>query len=264
MRLEMPDLFSQNRNFMGTAFSPTRQDVERYIRLRALGSELLQRIANTVPRHVFIEMAEALGVLRNGVPELATEHIDNVLADCCIFEWSENGKNLVQRYAETRPPAPGTDESFLLNAYLQAKYRVLGMQSAVADAGAYCDDVLTGEEMFLMDMALSRNPQLDKALIATRTISLGEYSMSCGAALPIDQKVVMHGLSAILAGGGASTRGAGSMAIPIVRACLAAGVADYVAHVNPEIKSVNPGATSKKPRIEPRFPGFKRRRRPAG
>ena len=241
---------------MGTPFAPTRQDVERYIRLRALGSELLQRIVNTVPRQVFIEMGEALGILRNGVLELGSEHIGNVLADCCIFDRFENGKNLVQRYAETHPPAPGTDESYLLSACLQAKYRVLGMQSAVADAGIYCDDVLTGERMFLMDLALSRNPQRDKVLLATRTISLGEYSMSGGAGLPIDQKVVMHGLSAILAGGDASIGGRGSMAIPIVRACLAAGVADYVAHVNPEVKS-------KKPRIEPRFPGFKRRRRPA-
>jgi hypothetical protein len=240
---------------MGTPFAPTRQDVERYIRLRALGSALLQRIVNTVPRQVFIEIGEALGILRNGVLEFGSEHINNVLADCCIYEWFENGKNLVQRYAETHPPAPGTDESYLLNAYLQAKYRVLGMQSAVADAGVYCDDVLTGQQLFLMDLALTRNPQRDKVLVATRTISLGEYSMGSGAGLPIDQKVVMHGLRAIL-GGNASIGGPGSMAIPIVRACLAAGVADFVAHVTPELKS-------EKPRIEPRFPGFKRRRRPA-
>jgi hypothetical protein len=247
----MPDLFSQNRKFMGASFSPTRQDVERYIRLRALGSELLQKIVDTVPRQVFIEMAETLGILRNGVLEIGSEHIQNVLADCCIFEWFENGKNLVQRYAETHPPAPGTDESYLLNAYLQAQYRVLGMQSAVADAGVYCDDVLTGDQIILMDLALSRNPQWDKALLATRTISLGEYSMSGGAALPIDQKVVMHGLQAILAGD-ASIGGPGSMAIPIVRACLASGIADYVAHVDPEaksaheVKSINPVAASKK------------------
>jgi hypothetical protein len=79
----------------------------------------------------------------------------------------------------------------------------------------------------------------------------------------------MHGLQAILAGD-ASIGGPGSMAIPIVRACLASGIADYVAHVDPEaksaneVKSINPVAASKKSRIEPRFPGFKRRRRPAG
>jgi hypothetical protein len=194
--------------------------------------------------------------VRHGVLETGGEHVDNVLADCCIFEWFENGKNLVQRYAETHARAPGTDESYLLNAYLQAKYRVLGMQSVVADAGVYCDDILTGEQMFLMDLAVSRNPQRDKVLLATRTISLGEYSMGGGAGLPIDQKVVVHGLSALMTGRDATIVGPGSMAIPIVRACLAAGVADYVGHVNPVAKS-------KRPRIEPRFPGFKRRRGPA-
>jgi hypothetical protein len=52
--------------------------------------------------------------------ELGSEHINNVLLDCCMFEWFENGQNLVQRYAETHAPASGTDEGYLLNAYLQA------------------------------------------------------------------------------------------------------------------------------------------------
>jgi hypothetical protein len=241
---------------MGTPFSPTRQDVERYRRLRAAGSALMQKIANTVPRHVIVEMGETLGVLRNGVLELGSEYMHNVVSDCCIYEWFENGKNLLERYAETHPPAPGTDESYLLNAYLQAKYRVLGMQTAVLDAGVYCDDVLTGEEMFLMDLALSRNPERGNVLLGARTISLGEYLMTCGGALPIDKKTALHALSGLVLGGAKSIGGASSMAIQVVRACLATGAADNVAYANAE--------TSTRPRREPRFPGFKRRRRPAG
>jgi len=250
------DLFSQNRKFMGTPFSPTRQDVERYRRLRAAGSALIQKIVDTVPRQVLIEMGETLGVMRNGVLDPGSEYGHNVILDCCIYEWFENGKNLVQRYAETHPPAPETDESYLLNAYLQAKYRVLGMQTAAPDAGVYCDDVLTGEKMFLMDVALSRNPERGNVLIGARTISLGDYAMTCGGALPIDKKTAVHALSGLVLGGAKSIEGASSMAIQVVRACLATGAADNVAYANPS-------EAPKKPRIEPRFPGFKRRRRPA-
>jgi hypothetical protein len=229
--------------------------VERYRRLRAAGSALIQKIVNTVPRQVLVEMGETLGVLRNGVLDLGSEYMHSVVGDCCIYEWFEDGKNLVERYAETHPPAPGTDESYLLNAYLQAKYRVLGIQTAVPDAGVYCDDVLTGEEMFLMDVALSRNPERGNALLGARTISLGDYAMTCGGALPIDKETAIHALSGLVHGA-QSIGGASSIAVQIVRACLAAGVADYVAYANPE--------TSKRPRREPRFPGFKRRRRSGG
>jgi hypothetical protein len=65
-----PDLFSQNRKSMGTAFSRTRQDVERYIRFRAAGNRLTQKIFDTAPLQAHYNIAEALGVLRNGVVEL--------------------------------------------------------------------------------------------------------------------------------------------------------------------------------------------------
>ena len=82
----MPDLFQPNRKLMGTPFFPTRQDVERHIRFRSLGSELTRRIVNTVPQQAFIDIGEALGIVRNGVLEFGSEHVNNVLADCYIFE----------------------------------------------------------------------------------------------------------------------------------------------------------------------------------
>ena len=50
LRLELPTLLRQNGRFMGTSFSPTRQDVERYRSLRALSMERNHRIIKTIPR----------------------------------------------------------------------------------------------------------------------------------------------------------------------------------------------------------------------
>src|SRR5207245_6795016 len=80
------------------------------------------------------------------------------------------------------PPAPGTEEHELLQAYLQAKYRIVVPQSRVQGAGAYFVDLLSAEELFIMDIGLSQTP-LDVAY-ATRTIPLGQFWMTGGAGLP--------------------------------------------------------------------------------
>jgi hypothetical protein len=211
-------------------------------------------MTKTIPRRAFGEVGDAIGILHNGVLIFENEDMSSVMGDCCLYDWFENGKNPVQRYAETHPAWPGTDESCLLNAYAQAKYRVLLLQSAVPEAGVHCRDVLSGEELFLMDLGLSRSLGSGKAAIATRTVPLGEYWMTGGAGLPItSREAIKHALIGADIGKHKLLEGPGGFSLLIVRALLAVGVADHVAY-----ETVEP--TSSKPRIEPRFPGFKRRR----
>jgi len=256
-RLSCPTLFRQNGRFMGTSFSPTRQDVERYRSFRALSMELNHRIIKTIPPQAYDEIGDALGIRRNGVLVFDSEDMTSVMMDCCLYDWYENGKNLIQRYAETHPVAPGTDESYLLQACLQAKYRILVAQSAVPGAGLHCQDVLNGRELFLMDLAMSQSIPSGNAALATRTIPLGEYWMTGGAGLPISsKKSILDALRRI----GTEhynykpLEGPGAVALSIARACLAAGAADYITYESTE-------ASSRKPRRQPRWPGFKRHRR---
>jgi hypothetical protein len=244
---------------MATPFSPTRQDVDRYRRLRALSTELNSKILKTIPKHAYYEVGDAIGILHNGVLLFDSEDMTGVLTDCCLHDWFENGENLVQRYAGTHPATPGTDESYLLSAYTQAKYRVIFTQSAVPDAGVHGRDVLNNEDLFLMDLALSRSLASGDAArrmaLATRTISIGEYWMTTGAFLPIPSKEAFQKASSRAGSGKRELQeGPGGVALAIVRTCLAAGAADWVGY-----EPVT--AQSRKPRIEPRFPGFKRRRR---
>ena len=250
--LEMLKLFRQNRRFM---VSPTRQDVERYRRLRALGLDLNHRIIKTIPRQAYDEVGDAIGVLHNGVLVFDSTDMTSVMMDCCLYDWFENGKNLVQRYAETHPASPGTDESYLLQACLQAKYRILVGQSAVPGAGIHCQDVLNGGELFLMDLALSQSVPNVNAALATRTIPLGEYWMTSGAGLPVSsKKSILDALRRIDTEHYQPLEGPGGVALSIARACLAAGAGDHITYESTE-------ASSRKPRRQPRWPGFKRRRR---
>jgi hypothetical protein len=222
---------------MAISFAPIPQDVERYRSLRALNKDLNHRMIETVPPEAYEQIGDAIGIRHRGILVFDTEDMASVLMDCCLYDWFKDGKNLVQRYSETHPAKPGTDESYLLNACVQAKYRVLIVQSTVPGAGVQCHDALNNEDLFVMDLALSRT-LTGNASLATRTIPLGEYSMTGGAGLPIhSKKAVSNVLSAIEGGSALSFEDPNSIALLIVRSCLAAGAADHVRYEVPEPKS---------------------------
>jgi hypothetical protein len=226
---------------MGNPFCPTPKDVERYRRLRALGMDLNHRIIKTIPRQAYDEVGEAIGIRQNGVLVFDSTDMTSVLMDCCLYDWFENGKNVVQRYAEAHPAQTGADEGYLLQGYLQAKYRVLVVQSAVPGAGLHCRDVLNHEELFLMDLGLSQSAKDANAVLVTRTILLGEYWMTSGAGLPINsKKAALDALNRIESGKLKSLEAPGSVALWIVRACLAAGAADHVTYASAAAKSGKP------------------------
>jgi hypothetical protein len=234
---------------MGDHFYPSPQDVELYVRSRSLSRDLGGKMLKTVPREAYEEIGEAIGIRHNGVLVFDTEDVSSVLADCLLFDWYEDGQNLVQRYAETHPAEPGTELQYLLDAYCQAKYRVLGINSAVRGAGVQCTDVLNGVELFVMDLALSQTLEPGGQALATRTIRLGDFWMTSGAGLPIYRDTAAQ-MRVSLRDRGA---GPGSLELAIVRSCLEAGAAEHIRYAG----ASEPIA---KPRREPRFPGFKRRR----
>jgi hypothetical protein len=123
---------------MAHSFFPTRQDVERYQHLRAVNRALNAKMLTSVPEVAYTEIGDALGLLHKGILVLESEDMSAVLADCCLYNWFENGKNLVQQYAELHPPKPDTDESYLLGAASHATYRILKVESVVPGAGICC------------------------------------------------------------------------------------------------------------------------------
>ena len=220
-------------------FIPTNSDIERYLRLRAAGRELNGRITKIVTKQAFQETGTALGILRKGVLCFETEEAADILMDCAVHDRFEDGRNIVQQFAEANPAEYGTDEHYLLNAFQQARHRILKIGSAAPGAGVYCEDVRSGEELFLIDVGLS-GCAAEGALMATRTIPLGDYCMSSGASLPI------HSKSAILKAWkeiGAEAQAAGTPGrntLLIVRTLLAAGSAEHVRYETSGKKSSLP------------------------
>src|SRR6266480_2991121 len=180
-----------------STFIPSPADVERYKRLRGLARDLNHRIVQTIPREAIPQVAEAIGVLHGGVLVLESEEESNVLMDCCLYDWIPEGKNLVEKYAENHPPAPGTEE----------------------------------QELFIMDMGLSQTP-LDAAY-AIRTLPLGQFWMTSGAGLPTGSGAIKNAMDRLskqrLLEEGRFTE-PHKVALVFVRTLLESGASQHVAY----------------------------------
>jgi hypothetical protein len=174
------------------SFVPSPLDFEGYKRLRRRVPDINHKIVKTIPKEAILEIGAAIGLLQNGKLVFGAEEESNMLMDCCLYDWIRNRKNIVQKYAEDHPAVLGTEEDELLKAYLQAKYRVLAPQSCVKGAGVHCLDLLSSEELFLMDIGISHSPM--NVAYATRTIPVRQYWITGGAALPSGQ----HGIKSAL------------------------------------------------------------------
>jgi len=213
-------------------------------------------MVKTVPPEAYAEIGDALGIRRNGMLILDSMEMPSVLADCCLYDWFEDGKNLVQRYAEAHPAIPGSDEAYLLNAYRHTRYGILTIRSVVPDAGLFVDDILNQEELFIMDQSFSRSLGKGSAVLATRTVPLGEFWMTGGAALPVLSADALEPTliqaDKLLARD--SMNGPRAFTTAIVRACLDAGAAEHVVYTGTESRIRD------RPRM-PRWPGSKRHHR---
>lgn len=209
----------------------TESDIERYRRLRAISLELNHRIIKTIPRKAVLETGNAIGVEHDGQLFFDSEDASSVLMDCCLYDWIEDDRNLVQRFAEAQMGALSADEDFLLQRYLRARYRVVRPQAVAPGAGVSGCDVLSGEQLFIMDVGLSRSRLDDRTYVATRTIPLDGCSMTGGAALPMDAESMETALR-LLATERLLVEGVVTdhhkTALLIVRTCLEDGAAQQV------------------------------------
>jgi len=176
--------------------TPTKDDVEWYIDRRAIAGEIQEEILDAAPRRALQEAAAAIGdcdamILLNPegqvTPELA----------CCIFNWTEDGRNLVQRYAEDFPHPDDSEERDVLDSLLRARYTVLSVEEHEPGIGVHARDMLTRDELFLMDVSLSLDPMASDVALAGHIMPIGEYWMTTGGAIPLAKQQAREALKEV-------------------------------------------------------------------
>ena len=157
--------------------------LEQYTRMRQIGRELNQSLIKCLSEDALKTVARRLGILRKGTIVCDEEELP-VLFDHAIHDDWHNGKNAVDRYLATNPPAPGSDEETLLTAMRQAYFSIFQVKSVVKGVGVEVVDVLRDRALFVADVGFSGSARAGMA-IATRVIPLNGFVMTTGAPLPV-------------------------------------------------------------------------------
>ncbi len=176
------------------ARGPARVDVEHYLRLRAASRRLNHDLLATVPPHAMDHVGAAIGILCGKTFVFETESVAAVLADCCIFDWLEEGEAAPERYARETPPLEGTYEHELLDAMLGARYDVIEVTERKPGVGVRASSLVDGLDLRVLDIDLARKAKIPGDTFAARLLPLGEYWMTSAPALEIDRPLAVAAL----------------------------------------------------------------------
>ncbi|MCL0029618.1 SEC-C metal-binding domain-containing protein [Dehalococcoidia bacterium] len=169
----------------------TEKKLARYQQLRATGKNLHDTLLDRLPKNALKECGKILGIYHRGTFVLNSEYEMSVLMDYCIYDYRWGGQNVVERYVARASIEPNSDESILLDAMLQARYSLFAIDEIVTGVGIQTHDLLKGDSIFIIDIALSETV-VEGFILAGRIITPdnGEFSMTTGALLPVDAAVL--------------------------------------------------------------------------
>jgi hypothetical protein len=177
-------------DYSTVSYTPSKAEIEHYQRLYQSGRNLNQKILATVPREAMESIASKLGLWIRNTLVVSGESAQITLMESCCYDWIHKGTNRVEHYAMDHVPPPDSDEYELLQAYRRARFRILKINSQIEGAGVYCSDFYSGEELFVMDMALSKHPAAREMALCGRLIFINPFWMTTGAAIATSLAIV--------------------------------------------------------------------------
>jgi hypothetical protein len=145
----------------------------------------------------------------------------------------------IQRYVREHPAAEGSEEMLILRAMTEAWHSIFSVRAVEPGAGVLMEDVLRGGERFVHDIGFSQTARIGAGM-AARLHSVGDITMTTGAALPVSPQTAV-GLHAKLKpyvnpGTGfidfRDPQHASQIALKIIRTCVRAGASSQIAYAD--------------------------------
>jgi len=160
--------------------------VTEYNRLWQLMPKLHRNIARMADKTAMKACAKRLGVTTKSGKKLGmsfeTEYETDLFQDYLIYMYRPRGFSLARKMRNRKPYPEGSDEQKLLENMQQARFSLFWVKELIEDSGMVVLDVITGEELFVLDQTL---PQQDVTglLAAFRIFPFGDVWMHTGASM---------------------------------------------------------------------------------
>src|SRR5262249_9409140 len=147
-------------------------------------------LVGRLKKDVMEEGGKKLGILKGNALILDSEDELSVLMDYCIYDVRRKGRNAVEDYLADSPPPADSDEMLILQAMRKAWYSLFQVQEVMPGVGVQTLDVLRQAPQFIVDLGFSRTADRG-AVLATRVIPFADFTMTGGAALPVQDEQVL-------------------------------------------------------------------------
>lgn len=158
--------------------------LSRYRLLREVGIGFNHELVGRLSKRVLHEGARKLGMLEGRTIVFETEDESSLLMDYCIYDVRERGRTVHEAYLQDAPPPAGSDKMAVLQAMEGAIYSLFVVESVDRGFGIRVTNLLSDEELFVVDVQLSRTA-LPGLVLAGRMLFVDDWAHTSGAALPL-------------------------------------------------------------------------------
>jgi hypothetical protein len=217
----------------------------RYRRLREINNRQQTDALAHVPRITMLDCARRLGLAQGRTLVLDNPDEMSLICDLVVYGGKTGRSRAIDRYAARLRPAPGSDDELMLTAALNAKFAMWRVERRHEVLGIYVLDIFSNETLWLIDESLEASCPSGQVL-AGRLMTIGDFAITCGVAVPIDVDVITEAWEAMPRWSAASRAEMAQdprFATGIFRAALRTGAADRVQYVNPaEVDQLEPMA----------------------
>ena len=209
----------------------TRTEIlSRYRRLRQVSKEHHHAVLDIIAPDVLLDWAKRLGLTEGRKVLLESEHEMTLAEDLATYVPRLGRSHPLDRYARAAQFAPDSDEAIVLDAMRYARFSVWRVERRHETAGLILRDVLRGEETWLVDETMEKNPPLGVE-IAGRLLRPEGFAMTARIVVPISPvllKKVFDRTPALRRAEWDVLAGDPRFAIGIYRAAVATGAMDSV------------------------------------
>jgi hypothetical protein len=209
----------------------TRTEIlTRYRRLRQISKEHHHAVLGIIAPDVLLDWAKRLGLTEGKKVFFENEHEMTLAEDLATYLPRLGRSPPLDRYARAAQFAPGSDEALVLEAMRHARFSVWRVERRHETAGLILRDVMRGEETWLVDETMEKNPPLGVE-IAGRLLRPEGFAMTARIVVPVSLdllKEVSERTPTVRRAKGDLLAEDPRFAIGIYRAAVATGAMDYV------------------------------------
>jgi hypothetical protein len=163
----------------------TRTEIlARYRRLRQVSKEHHHAALDVIAPDVLLDWAKRLRLTEGRTVVFESEHEMTLAEDLATYLPRPGRSHPLDRYARAAEFAPGSDEALVLEAMRRARFSVWRVERRHETAGLTLRDLLRGEETWLVDETMEKNPPLGVEM-AGRLMRPEGFAMTARIVVPV-------------------------------------------------------------------------------